>query len=127
MQNSGEEAIAGKTSGLIGKDEEVTWKATHLGFTQTLSSRITRYLYPIYFQDEMINGIFKKMKHEHLFYEKDGITRMKDIFQFESPFGWAGKVAERFFLSGYLKNLLIQRNQVIKQVAENGDWKNILI
>jgi len=127
MHNSREEAIAGKTSGLIGKDEEVTWRATHFGLTQTLSSRITKYLYPLYFRDEMVKGIFKRMKHDHLFKEKDGITLMKDIFQFESPFGWAGIIADQLFLTEYLKNLLTQRNAVIKHVAENEDWKNILL
>jgi hypothetical protein len=29
-----EEAIAGVTSGLIGKDQQVTWRARHFGITQ---------------------------------------------------------------------------------------------
>ena len=36
-----EEAIAGKTSGLISLNETVTWKAKHLGFYQILTSKIT--------------------------------------------------------------------------------------
>ena len=34
-----EEAIAGVMSGLIGKNEQVTWKAKHFGITQKLTSK----------------------------------------------------------------------------------------
>lgn len=36
-----ERAIAGKTSGLIGLNETVTWQAKHFGITQKLTSKIT--------------------------------------------------------------------------------------
>ena len=62
-----EEAIAGVRSGLIGKDEEVTWRARHFGITQTLSSRITGFQRPSYFRDEMTTGVFKAIKHDHVF------------------------------------------------------------
>lgn len=38
---TGEKAIAGRTSGLIEFGETVTWKAKHLGFYQTHTSKIT--------------------------------------------------------------------------------------
>lgn len=38
-----EQAIAGKTSGLIGLDESVTWRAKHFGIYQTLTSKITEF------------------------------------------------------------------------------------
>ena len=62
-----ETAIAGKTSGLIGLGESVTWRAKHLGFWQTLSSKITACSYPTYFVDEMTQGAFASFKHEHIF------------------------------------------------------------
>lgn len=65
-----EEAIAGKTSGLICKNESVTWRAKHFGIYQTLSSKITAFKKPHYFIDEMQQGIFKSFKHEHIFHFK---------------------------------------------------------
>jgi hypothetical protein len=53
-QGTEEEAIAGVTSGLIGKGEQVTWKAKHFGITQKLTSRITVFEYPYHFRDEML-------------------------------------------------------------------------
>lgn len=38
-----EEAIHGVTSGLIGMDESVTWRAKHFGFYHKLTSKITEF------------------------------------------------------------------------------------
>jgi hypothetical protein len=48
-KKSKEEAIAGKTSGLISLNETVTWRAKHLGFTQELTSIITAFEAPFFF------------------------------------------------------------------------------
>src|SRR5207249_4791585 len=55
---SGERAIAGVTSGLIGAWQEVTWRGRHFGFTLTHTSRITAYERPKYFQDCMVRAAF---------------------------------------------------------------------
>jgi len=118
-KHTGEKAIAGRTSGLIGYGETVTWRAKHLGIWQTLSSKITEFDYPNHFTDEMVEGAFKSIKHKHLFYAVDGKTLMKDIFVFVSPFGILGKLANFLFLTSYMKRLLEERNGVIKEAAES--------
>ncbi|MBB3054583.1 SRPBCC family protein [Mucilaginibacter gotjawali] len=117
-KQTGEQAIAGRTSGLIGLGETVTWQAKHFGIRQTLTSKITRFEYPNYFTDEMLSGAFKSFRHDHLFFYADGQTIMKDVFDFESPMGWLGKLANFLFLTRYMRRLLVTRNQVIKQAAE---------
>jgi ligand-binding SRPBCC domain-containing protein len=117
-KQTGEQAIAGRTSGLIGLGETVTWRARHLGVWQTLTSKITEFDYPNHFTDEMVEGAFKSIRHEHLFYAVKDQTVMKDIFIFESPFGILGKLTNFLFLARYMENLLIQRNKVIKEAAE---------
>ena len=47
-----EKAIAGRTTGLIGLDEFVTWQAKHFGITQRLKSKITAFNKPFHFRDE---------------------------------------------------------------------------
>src|ERR1035441_916692 len=65
----GESAIAagGVTSGLIGLSQSVSWRAKHFGFWHTLTSRITAMNPHTYFQDVMIQGIFRIMRHDHFF------------------------------------------------------------
>ncbi|MFK7776189.1 MAG: cell division protein [Saprospiraceae bacterium] len=126
MQQSNEKAIAGRTKGLIEMNEEVTWQATHFGIKQKLTSKITQFDFPNSFRDEMVKGAFKKFTHDHIFLEKNGETEMQDIFDFESPFGWFGKIFNQLILEKYMTQLLIKRNQTIKEIAENGKWKEIL-
>ena len=118
-KQTGEKAIAGRTSGLIALGETVTWRAKHLGVWQTLTSKITEFEYPNYFTDEMIEGAFKSIRHQHLFYAINDQTVMKDIFVFESPHGMLGELANFLFLGWYMENLLKRRNRVIKKAAES--------
>ena len=121
-----EEAIAGITSGLIGKGQQVTWRAKHFGVTQILTSEITEFEYPYYFRDEMIQGAFNMVRHDHLFQKSGDKTIMEDKFYFKSP-GWIlGLLFNKVVLIKYLRNLLMKRNQIIKEIAESERWKTIL-
>ena len=119
MDQTGEEAIDGRISGLIELGETVTWRAKHFGIWQTLTSKITEYDYPNRFTDIMVKGAFKSFRHEHLFYSVNQQTVMKDIFIFESPFGTIGEIVNSIFLGRYMENLLKKRNSVIKEAAES--------
>ncbi|AUC76650.1 SRPBCC family protein [Olleya sp. Bg11-27] len=119
MANSNEKAIAGKTSGVIGLNEWVTWEASHFGIKQKLTSKITVFDAPHYFVDEMVSGAFKSFKHEHIFVFEDGKTIMTDKFLFKSPFGVLGRLANNLFLNKYMTTLLKTRNQYLKDKAES--------
>ena len=125
--HTNEEAIAGKTSGLIEMGESVTWKARHFGVYQTLTSKITSLDKPNSFVDEMVKGIFVSFKHQHIFEDDEGQTLMTDIFEYKSPFGLLGKMVNSLFLKTYMANLLKTRNSIIKEFAESGKWKQVVI
>lgn len=113
-----EKAVAGKTSGLIEEGESVTWRAKHLGFYQTHTSKITEMEKPQKFTDIMLKGIFKSFRHQHIFKIEDENTIMIDVLEFESPFGVIGKIFNFIFLKNYMKNFLLKRNVVLKTIAE---------
>lgn len=114
-----EKAVAGRTTGLIELGETVTWEARHFGIRQRLTSKITEFTYPIYFVDEMVDGIFEMIRHEHHFESFEGGTLMKDEFEFRAPLGILGRIAERLILTRYLEKFLIQRNSILKEMAES--------
>ena len=118
-----EVAIARITSGLINLNETVTWRGKHFGFYLTHKSRITAMNFYDYFVDEMEEGKFKFFKHEHFFEEQNGITIMKDKMQYETPFGIFGKVFDSLFLKKHLIQFLLERNKILKEVAEKTDLK----
>ena len=113
-----EKAVAGRTAGLIEEGEEVTWEAVHFGVRQRLTSRIVAMRRPTYFRDSMVRGAFKRIDHDHIFEAVPSGTLMKDVFEFESPLGLLGKLADWLVIARYLRRLLEERNQVLKQLAE---------
>ncbi len=48
---------------------------------------------------------------------------MKDVFDFTSPLGILGRLADAVFLESYMRRFLIERNDVIRKTAEGEDWK----
>lgn len=126
---TGERAVAGVTAGLIGQGEQVTWRARHLGVWQNLTSRITTFDRPAHFRDSMVDGAFARFDHDH-FFDADGtgseVCVMRDVFDFDSPCGPLGRLVDRAFLDGYMRNLLLERNELIREVAESDRWKKYL-
>ncbi len=119
LEHSGEIAVAGKMTGLIELGQWVSWEAKHFGIVQHLTSKITEFDSPNRFVDEMVFGAFKSFRHEHRFEEHNGKTVMTDVFDFQSPFGVLGKLANKLFLKRYMTNLLKTRNALLKQKAES--------
>ena len=122
-----ERAVAGVTKGLIGQNDEVTWEARHFGVRQRLRVRVTVFDPPNHFQDIMVSGAFKRMIHDHEFSNHPTGTLMSDRFEFESPFGIFGEIADRFFLTAYMRRFLIRRNDVLKRLAESDGWKRYIM
>ena len=118
LAHSGERAVAGRTSGLIGLGEEVTWRGRHFGVVQDFTSRITAFDPPRHFRDEMVRGAFRSFVHDHRFAEAGGVTRMTDVVEFQAPWGRLGRLAEALFLSRYVRRLLVQRASAIQRTAE---------
>ena len=121
-----ERAVAGLTKGLIGMDGEVTWEARHFGVRQRLTVRVTAFDRPKHFRDVMISGAFKSMAHDHRFSEHPEGTLMSDRFEFVSPLGILGKIADRLFLTTYMRRFLVRRNEVLKLLAESAEWGRYL-
>ena len=120
--------MSGVTSGLIGPDQFVRWRAKHLGVRQHLTSKITAFDSPRYFQDTMLEGAFKFMQHDHFFEAlSDSQTEMRDRFTFAAPLGVFGIIAEHSFLKRYMDRFLRHRNEIVKQVAESDRWESFLL
>lgn len=126
LSHTREEAVAGITTGLINLNETVTWKAKHLGKTRFLKSKITDFQKPASFTDEMAEGDFKSMQHQHHFKQVENGTIMIDIMNFEPPYGKLGQLFSKIYLTGYLKKMLELRNSLIRDYAESDKWRQVL-
>jgi ligand-binding SRPBCC domain-containing protein len=122
---TGERAVAGVISGLLGPGQQVTWRGKHFGLWLRLTSRISAYDRPHHFRDSMVRGAFRRFDHDHYFEPVGGggnEMRMRDVFDFTSPWGTLGAIADRLFLIRYMRTLLLRRSLAIKEAAETDRW-----
>jgi ligand-binding SRPBCC domain-containing protein len=120
-------AVGDVNSGLIEMGQTVVWRAKHFWIWQTLTSRMTAFNRPVFFEDTMLRGAFKSMRHEHFFRSlPEGGTAMKDVLYFSAPLPVLGRIAEVLVLRRHMNNLLHERNVVLKQVAESDEWRKYL-
>ena len=124
--HTGERAVSGVTSGLMALGQEVTWRARPFGIWQQLTSRITEFDPPAHFRDSLVRGAFRRFDYDHFFSQRGEVTVMRDVFDFQSPLGILGRIADYLFLTRYMKQLLINRNTLIKTTAETDQWQRYL-
>jgi ligand-binding SRPBCC domain-containing protein len=117
MSHTDEQAVGGRTIGLIGPGETVTWRARHLGRTWGLTSKITAFERPTRFVDEQTSGPFAWFRHEQRFETVPGGTRMIDDWQHAAPFGVIGRIADWLVLGPLLGRLLASRNAALAREA----------
>jgi ligand-binding SRPBCC domain-containing protein len=119
MSRTKEKVVAGVSGGLIEAGQEVTWEARHFFVRQRLAVRITVFDPPRHFRDSQIAGPFRRMDHDHFFFpmENGAATRMVDRFDYESPLGWLGRLADILFLERYMRRLLETRNRTVQEAA----------
>jgi ligand-binding SRPBCC domain-containing protein len=113
-----EKVISGRTSELCELGDKITWEARHLGLKQQLTVEITKFDRPYFFEDVMLKGAFKSMRHEHHFETKGDKTVMTDKFQYEVPFGMFGQVFDKLLLKNCMTKFLATRNNVMKSMVE---------
>lgn len=118
-----ERAVAGVTRGLLGPGDAVTWRARHFGVRQQLTSRIVQFDRPHHFRDSMVRGAFARFDHDHFFDEQAGVTTMRDVFDYTSPLGPLGRLADRLVLAAYMHRFLAARGAELRRVAESDEWR----
>jgi ligand-binding SRPBCC domain-containing protein len=122
-----ERAVAGVTSGLISLNDTVTWEATHFFVRQRLTVEIVAYDRPRHFRDSMLHGAFEHFDHDHYFEATQTGTQMTDVFDYSSPMGVIGKLANLLFVDRHMRKLLMTRNELIKSVAESPNAERYLV
>jgi ligand-binding SRPBCC domain-containing protein len=112
-------AVSGVTSGIIGAGQRVGWETKQFGITVSHASEITEFQRPQFFQDSMVKGMFKSFQHDHFFQSlSDNKTEMRDLVRFSMPFWLMGAISERLIIRSRMLHLLLLRNSLIKETAE---------
>lgn len=116
---SSERIVApGRTEGLLNLDDLVTFEGRHLGIKQRFTARITFLDRPRRFDDEMVRGSFKWLRHVHEFEFTGGITTMRDTLEWQAPLGVIGRFADVLFLRRHMQWFVSTKQKALKRIAE---------
>lgn len=118
--------IEDTADGMLGDGDRVVWAGWKFGFPQMHECLITGYERPVFFQDTMGRGRFKRFQYDHHLAEIDGHTLLNDKIRFSLPLGWPGKLVAKRVIVPYLCELLQQRMVLLKRVAETEEWRRYL-
>jgi ligand-binding SRPBCC domain-containing protein len=120
-------ASAPVTEGMIAEGETLTFRGRHFGVYWRHTSLIEKLRPHSYYRDVMIAGPFQYFEHDHHFAAMDDGTRMRDDIRFSARGGLMGRLATRIYLRRRLKAYLMERNAMIKRLAESEDWHKYLV
>ncbi len=109
----------GRTEGLLELGDLVAFEGRHLGVKQRFVARITALDRPHRFDDEMVQGSFKWLRHFHEFEFYDGVTTMRDTLEWEPPLGIVGRLADRLFLRRHMHWFVSTKQNGLKRMAED--------
>lgn len=108
----------GRLEGLMEKNEIVVFEAVHFGVRQQLTSLVEELDRPHLFVDRMQKGAFRRMMHRHEFERCEEGTLVRDILEFASPFGPAGRLFDALVLRRYMLAFIDYRQRQLKVVVE---------
>jgi len=108
----------GRMDGLLERGDFVAFEGRHFGIKQRFVARITELDRPIRFVDEMVHGAFKRLRHIHEFEGIGNATVMRDIIEWQAPFGLLGRLADALFLRRHMAWFVFTKQTALKQIAE---------
>ena len=117
---SGERLVApGKLTGILELGDLVAFEGRHFGMRQRFIARITHVDRPHRFDDEMVHGIFRWLRHVHEFHPRDGGTLMRDVLTWEAPLGPLGRLADLLFLRRHMTWFVRTKQGHLREMAED--------
>lgn len=108
----------GRTVGLLELGDLVAFEGRHFGIKQRFVARITALDRPRRFDDEMVEGSFKWLRHFHEFEFSGGVTTMRDTLEWQPPLGFIGQFADRLFLRRHMLWFVSTKQNALKRIAE---------
>lgn len=118
--------VSGRTSGHLVLGDTTFWKGSFFGLPQILKITVTAFDEPLFVQQTMAGGPFKRFQHRHHFTEVDGQAFLHDKVHFSLHFGWIGKLVARRLIVPLVARLLRRRFTLLKLAAESEEWRRYL-
>lgn len=66
----------------------------------------------------MVKGAFASLRNTHEFFEAPGAVQMRDTFEWRSPLGLLGLLADKLFVERHLRAFLVEKQSALARYAE---------
>jgi ligand-binding SRPBCC domain-containing protein len=108
----------GRLTGHLEAGDLVCFEGRHFGIRQRFCARITMVDRPRVFVDEMVEGIFSRLRHVHEFSPSGSGTLMVDRLMWKAPLGVLGAFADALFLQRHMAWFVRTKQSRLKEIAE---------
>jgi ligand-binding SRPBCC domain-containing protein len=116
---TGERVVApGRTEGLLELGDLLTFEGRHLGVRQRITVRITEMDPPRRYVDVGVRTALRALHHVHEFVEDGGVTVMRDVVTWRSPFGVLGRIADTLFVTRHMRWFVTEKQRRLKAILE---------
>ena len=116
---SGERLVLpGRLTGVLELGDLVCFEGRHFGFQHRFCAKITHMDRPRVFVDEMVEGTFSWLRHDHEFSPSGTGTLMVDRLEWKTPAGFLGRLADRLFLERHMRRFVQIKQLGLKRIAE---------
>jgi len=107
----------GRTAGLLELGDLLTFEGRHLG-VRRITVRITEMDPPRRYVDEGVRTALRGLHHVHEFVSEGGVTVMRDIVSWRSPFGVLGRLADALFVTRHMRWFVTEKQRRLKAMLE---------
>jgi ligand-binding SRPBCC domain-containing protein len=109
-----------ETMGSPGLGYEVTLKIRQfLFFVMRWHVKITEYQPPVLMVDEQVRGPFASWKQTRRLQTVNGKTELTDIVEYETPFGFLGRIANTLVIRRQVEEMFSYRQAATKRLLES--------
>jgi ligand-binding SRPBCC domain-containing protein len=111
--------VRSSTDERVRRGTEIAYRLRWQIFPMTWRSRISEYEEGELFADEMLQGPYKRWCHHHLFTEVDGGVEVRDIVEYELPFGPLGRLVHTMAVRAQLEAIFQYRHDAIARIFDS--------
>lgn len=108
----------GRMTGVLELGDLIAFEGRHFGMRQRFVARIVEIDRPRRFVDEMVEGVFRRLRHIHEFHPRPGGALMRDLLDWEAPLGFLGRAADALFLKRHMTRFVTLKQANLKRIAE---------
>ncbi|MEM6884359.1 MAG: hypothetical protein AAF571_04950 [Verrucomicrobiota bacterium] len=117
-------AESGRQHGSLHLGEYTEWSARYFRVRFQITMEVTGFDWPVRYDETNRPGLFRVFRHRYsLMAVNENQTVLRDQMEFETGWGWLGRLMDRLILAPRLRRALETRMDHLKAWSEDDSWQ----